>query len=171
MTTNPIRARIFGLHKLAGRCVTALLQLHYFCCCADGHKHGQAALARLRAAVAKSPPLPLNPDPFCREHSVKVCGMRAASAHAAAFALAKQTWDALQQTTLVAETASEHQDKQGTPYTRITFAVRRQPASRASWSFDRWRQLCEILKSQPEPEEDWFQAELELECTLAIRRS
>src|ERR1700674_821979 len=111
MATDPIRARIFGLHELAGRCVNALLQLHYFRSCADGHKHGQTVLANLRDAVAESPSLPLNPDLFCREHSVKVCGMRATSAHAAAFALAKQTWDALRQTTLVAESASKHQDE------------------------------------------------------------
>jgi hypothetical protein len=162
--------RLNRLHRLAGRCVNAVLRLHHLRHCGDGDRHGHAALIELRDAVAALPPLPLAEDPFCRDDVITVAGVTATSAHAASWALAERTWQGAQLRSLRPETATQHAEGTGTPYTRVALPVVRRAPTEGAWSVDVWREVCAALDDQPAPEADWFQAALLLEWNQACRR-
>jgi hypothetical protein len=162
--------RINQLHRLAARCVNAVLRLHHLRHCFDGAGHGLAALVELCDAVRESPSLPLAEDPFCREEVVEVAGMTATSAHVAAFAIAQRTWDAVHLTSLGAATGSWHGEGEGAPYTGTAFEVVRRSPTEVPWSSDAWQEVCEGLDNYPAPDAEWFQAALALEQNLIARR-
>jgi hypothetical protein len=157
------------LHRLAGRCLNALLSLHHLRLCGDGDRHGHAALIELRDAVAALPPLPLAEDPFCRDEVITVAGVDATSAHAALWALAEQTWQGTFPVSLGPKTATQHAEEAGTPYSRVTQKVVRRAPTEVTWSVDVWRDVCAALEEQPAPEAGWFQAALTLERNQAAR--
>jgi hypothetical protein len=157
-------------HRLAVRCVNAVLRLHHLRHYADGDRHGRAALLELRDAVTEVASLCPAGDPFCRDEVIETAGETATSAHAAALALAQRTWDAVQLTFLQEQARTHHRDEQGTPYTRLTSQVVRRSPTEGSDSAAVWREVCAGLDRYPAPEAPWFQAALAVEWNQAARR-
>jgi hypothetical protein len=155
------------LHDLAIECVNAVLAVAYQPY-RGGFPTAKAALARLRDAVRKIPPLPLANDPFLRQEVVNIEGLRATSAHAAAFALAKRTWDAAQTIVLKPKDNRRCRDPKGNVYWRVTQTPTRQDPTE-NLSAKTWQEICQRLDKLPAVDHEQWQAELHLEV-LAHRR-
>jgi hypothetical protein len=158
---------VWHLHDLAIECVNAVLAVTYQPYL-GGFRTAKAALASLRDAVRKIPPLPLADDPFFRQEVVNLEGLRATSAHAAAFALAKRTWDAAQTIVLKPKDSRRCRDPKGNVYFRVTQTPTRQDPTE-NWSAKTWREVCQRLHELPEVGHEQWEAELHLEA-LAHRR-
>jgi hypothetical protein len=156
------------LHGLATECVNAVLAVTYQPYL-GGFPAAMVALARLKDAVHKIPPLPLADDPFLRQEVVNLEGLRATSAHAAAFALAKRTWDAMQTTVLKPHDSRRCRDPKGNGYWRITQTVTRLDPTE-NFSPKTWQEFCQRLSELPRVDYEQWQAELHLEVLALARR-
>jgi hypothetical protein len=112
----------------------------------------------------------LQDDPFCRDDVVKVGDIMATSAHAAAIAVAVNTWAAVQISSLEPRTASEHSNATGNPYTRVDATLACRSPTEGEWSPNTWRDVCAGLGRCVEPDKGWFEAALTLERNQLRRR-
>jgi hypothetical protein len=147
-----------------------VLRLYHLRRCADGAAHGRAALVALRDAVNELPAPPLADDPFCRDGVIDVAGVRAASAHAAAFAVARRAWAGAALVSLRPAGMTRHRDEAGAPFTRARSELTRRPPTEVAWSAAVWREVCAGLGRDAAPDAEWFQAALALERNQAARR-
>ncbi len=127
-------------HRLAGRCLNTVVRLQTLGHYADGDQHARDTLIQLQQVVNDLSDLPGADDPFSGADVVEVAGVTATSMHVAAFTLARRTWQAVQLASLAADNVTEHQEKVGQPYTRITWGVSRHAPTETAWSSDVWRQ-------------------------------
>ncbi len=158
------------LHKLAVRCVNAVVRLHYMAVLSDGIKYGREALGDLEAVVGELPPLPLEDDPFCVTAAAEISGIQATSVHAAAFDLAKLTLDATRLYSLEASDATDHQAPDGGKYTRVTFRNVGRSWREVEWSEEVWQRIGEQLRELPSVDHGQWQQGLHFERHHQARR-
>lgn len=162
--------RINALHRLAGRCLNPVLRLHALIHCGDGDRHGRDALLALQQVANELPDLPLADDPFAADAVVEEAGVVATSLHVAAFALADQTWQSVQISSLTSGSCSDHTDAADQPYTRVAVEVMRQTPTEVPWSADVWQRVRQQLTEVPSLDLKRVQARLALERNRAIRQ-
>jgi hypothetical protein len=162
--------RINRLHRLAVRCVNAVLTIQHLHDFADGDRLAPAALIELRNAVDELPELPLNEDPFCGDNLVEEAGLTATSTHVAAFLIVQRAWQESHLTQLEWQDATNHQNEDGTPFTRVTQEVVRRMPTEVEWSVEEWRRIIDQLSKYPSLDHERLQAALVLERNRATRR-
>ena len=162
--------RINVLHRLASRCLNPVLRLHTLIHFFDGERHGRDALFAMQQAVNELPELPLADDPFAGDAVVEEAGVVATSMHVAAFAIAEQTWQSVQISSLESGSCSDHADAAGQPYTRVTAEVMRQAPTEVPWSADVWQRVRQQLTEAPSLDLKRIQARLALERNRAVRQ-
>ena len=158
------------LSRLAVRGINVVIRLHCLPYFFDGMEQAQQALADLEAVVSELSSVALSPDPFCGNNPVDISGIRATSAHAAAFELARLTWDAVQLRSLESVDRTEHRSPKRERYTRVTFENVSRSWREVDWSKEVWQRICAQVSELPSVDHKQWETLLHFEHTHLERR-
>jgi hypothetical protein len=158
------------LSRLAVRGINVVIRLHCLPYFFDGMEQAQQALADLEAVVSELSSVALSPDPYCGNNPVDISGIRATSAHAAAFELARLTWDAVQLRSLESVDRTEHRSPKRERYTRVTFENVSRSWREVDWSKEVWQRICAQVSELPSVDHKQWETLLHFEHTHLERR-